>query len=141
MRQAAPLHDVGKIGIPDQILLKPGKLTDEEFVVMKTHTNIGAKLLANGHSDLVRLAERIALSHHERWNGNGYPQGLSGKDIPIEGRILAVVDVFDALTHARPYKEPWTVEQAVAEVERGAGTQFDPDVVNEFMQLPHEELI
>jgi putative two-component system response regulator len=141
IRRAAPLHDVGKIGIPDQILLKPGKLTPEEFAIMKTHTTIGAKLLGNGHSELVRLAERIAISHHERWNGQGYPQSLAEEQIPIEGRILAVVDVFDALTHARPYKEAWPVEKAVAEIERNAGTQFDPSVVQAFAQLPHEDLI
>lgn len=141
MRQAAPLHDVGKIGIPDQILLKPDKLTDEEFAIMKTHTVIGAKLLSDGHSELVRLAERIAISHHERWDGRGYPRRLYKEDIPLEGRILAVVDVFDALTHARPYKDPWPIAEALGEIKKNAGTQFDPYVVDEFMMLPHKELI
>ena len=141
IRQAAPLHDVGKIGIPDSILLKPGKLTDEEFAAMKHHTIIGANLLSEGHSPVMLLAERIALSHHERWDGNGYPQGLKGEEIAIEGRILAVVDVFDALTHERPYKKAWAVEDALAEITRCEGAQFDPEIVQAFLQLPHHELI
>jgi putative two-component system response regulator len=141
IQHAAPLHDVGKIGIPDEILLKPGRLTPEEFAVMKSHTIIGAKLLTNGRSELMQLAERIALSHHERWSGDGYPHGLKEEAIPLEGRILAVVDVFDALTHARPYKAAWPVEDAVAEIARNAGSQFDPRVVEEFLQLPHAELV
>lgn len=141
IHQAAPLHDVGKIGIPDHILLKPGKLTPEEFDAMKQHTIIGANLLSNGHSPVMRLAERIALTHHERWDGKGYPQGLQGEEIPREGRILAVVDVFDALTHERPYKKAWTVEDALAEITRCSNAQFDPAVVQAFLQLPHDELI
>lgn len=135
MRHAAPLHDVGKIGISDLILLKPGKLTNEEFAVMKQHTVIGANILANGRSSLIHMAERIALTHHERWDGNGYPHGLIGDAIPIEGRILAIVDVFDALTHERPYKSAWTVGEALIEIEKQSGTQFDPDLVRAFLKL------
>lgn len=141
IHQAAPLHDVGKIGIPDHILLKPGKLTDEEFAAMKQHTVIGANLLSNGHSPVMLLAERIALTHHERWDGKGYPRGLQGEEIPREGRILAVVDVFDALTHERPYKKAWPIEDALAEITRCMNAQFDPTVVNAFLKLPHQELI
>ncbi len=135
MRFAAPLHDVGKIAIPDYILLKPGKLTREEFEVMKSHCEIGGALLSGGHSPLVKLAERIALSHHERWDGSGYPHGLSGEAIPVEGRIVAVADVFDALTHERPYKKAWSLEAAVAEIVSQTGRQFDPQVVEAFQKI------
>jgi putative two-component system response regulator len=135
IRRAAPLHDVGKIGVSDLILLKPGKLTAEEFATMKTHAAIGAALLKDGQSPLVQVAEIIARSHHEKWDGNGYPLGLKGEEIPIEGRILAVVDVFDALTNERPYKKAWPVEEALAEIERSAGTHFDPQVVAAFLLL------
>jgi putative two-component system response regulator len=141
VRQAAPLHDVGKIGISDLILLKPGKLTNEEFATMKTHAAIGAALLSGGNSELVQIAERIAGTHHERWDGRGYPQGLSSESIPIEGRILAIADVFDALTHERPYKNAWPVEEAVAEIARQSGSQFDPQVVEAFLALPHDDLL
>lgn len=141
IRRAAPLHDVGKIGIPDSILLKPGKLTEEEFYTMKTHTLIGSAMLANGHSELVRMAERIALTHHERWDGRGYPHNIEGDAIPIEGRIVAVADVFDALTHRRPYKKAWPYEEAVAEILSQTGRQFDPAVVEAFARLDHEGLI
>jgi putative two-component system response regulator len=137
IRQAAPLHDVGKIGIADAILLKPGRLTPEEFAVMKTHAAIGAAILKDGQSALVQVAELLALHHHERWDGSGYPQGLKGEEISIEGRILAVVDVFDALTHERPYKKAWSVQDALAEIERGAGHHFDPLVVETFLRLPY----
>jgi putative two-component system response regulator len=139
IRRAAPLHDIGKIGIPDKILLKPGKLTPEEFRLMKSHTTIGAALLEGSQSALTHLAERIALTHHERWNGSGYPQGLRGEGIALEGRILAVVDVFDALTHERPYKEAWPVEEAVVEITSQSGQQFDPAVVKAFLTLPFDE--
>ena len=141
IQQAAPLHDVGKIAISDLILLKPGKLTDDEFATMKTHSALGAALLSNGRSEAVQMAERIAGSHHERWDGRGYPNQLSGEDIPLEGRILAVVDVFDALTHERPYKRAWPVAEAVAEIEGQSGKQFDPRVVEAFLKLNHEDLI
>jgi putative two-component system response regulator len=135
IRQTAPLHDVGKIGISDTILLKPGRLTPEEFAVMKTHTIIGAQLLSAGQSPFMRMAEVIALSHHERFDGNGYPNGLTGDDIPLEGRIVSVADVFDALTHERPYKRAWSPQEALDEIQKGAGTQFDPDVVKAFLEV------
>ncbi len=141
IRQAAPLHDVGKIAISDMILLKPGKLTDEEFATMKSHAALGAALLSDGHSEVVQLAERIAGAHHERWDGKGYPQRLAGEQIPLEGRILAIADVFDALTHERPYKKAWSVAEAVAEITRQSGQQFDPQVVKAFLSLPHEDLL
>jgi putative two-component system response regulator len=135
LQRAAPLHDVGKIAIPDSILLKPGKLTPEEFASMQEHSNIGGNLLAGGHSPLVQMAERIARSHHERWDGSGYPNSLAGEAIPVEGRIVAVADVFDALTHERPYKKAWPVEDAVAEIVRQQNRQFDPQVVAAFLHI------
>ena len=135
VRQAAPLHDLGKIAIPDHVLLKPGKLTDEEFEVVKTHAVLGARVLAGSDSDLLATAERVARTHHERWDGSGYPDGLAGDAIPLEGRLVHVADVFDVLVHERPYKESWTVEAAAEEIRRGAGTQFDPHVVDAFEAL------
>ncbi|MFC4456646.1 HD domain-containing phosphohydrolase [Deinococcus sonorensis] len=132
LRLAARLHDVGKIGIPDAILLKPGRFTPEEFEMMKQHTLIGGHILAGGHSQLLQVAEEIALTHHERWDGRGYPNGLGGEDIPLSGRLVSVADVYDALTSERPYKEAWTPEAALAEIESQAGRQFDPRVVEAF---------
>ena len=132
--RAAPLHDVGKIGVPDTILMKMGKLTVEEFEVVKTHTVIGARILSGGKFPLLRLAEEIAFSHHERWDGNGYA-GMSGIDIPLAGRIVAVADVFDALTQQRPYKEAWPIADAIAEIDRQRERQFDPGVVDAFMRV------
>lgn len=132
LRRAAPLHDVGKIGIPDTILLKPGKLTPEEFEIVKTHTEIGASILGGSRFPLLHVAAEIALTHHERWDGSGYPRGLAGEAIPLVGRIVAIADVFDALIHARPYKPSWPVEDALAEIERQRGRQFDPAVVDAF---------
>jgi putative two-component system response regulator len=129
IRRAAPLHDLGKIGIPDSILLKPGNLSMEEMAVMRRHTIIGAEILSGGHSELVTIAERIALGHHERWNGGGYPHERAGEEIPIEARIVAVADCFDALTHSRPYRAAWSVDATLAEIERGSGTHFDPLIV------------
>ena len=126
---AARLHDVGKIGISDTVLLKPDKLTDEEFERMRNHTVIGARILSNGRSRLLQMAEEIALAHHERYDGRGYPHGLAGKRIPETARIVAVADVLDALTHARPYKEAWSVEETLAEIARSRGRHFDPQVV------------
>ena len=123
---AAPMHDIGKIGIPDRILLKPGKLDPDEWDIMKTHVQIGAELLSGSETELMETARLIALHHHERWDGKGYPGQLSGKDISIEGRICALADVFDALTSTRPYKSAWPVEKAVAWIEAGAGSHFDP---------------
>jgi putative two-component system response regulator len=132
--EAAPLHDVGKIGIPDSILLKPGRLTALEFEVMQKHTVLGSALLAESESELLRLACQIALTHHEQWNGKGYPAGLVGDSIPIAGRIIAVVDAFDAMTHKRSYKAAFTVEAAMTELLRCSGSQFDPRVVEAFQQ-------
>jgi putative two-component system response regulator len=137
---AAPLHDVGKIGIPDSILRKQGRFTDVERKIMQRHAAIGADLLSGGHSEVIQLAERIAYTHHERWDGNGYPHGLSGKEIAIEGRILAVVDVFDALTHVRPYKHAWSLDDALTEIKNQRGGHFDPEIVDCFLSLPREEL-
>jgi putative two-component system response regulator len=141
IRRAAPLHDIGKIGISDAILLKPGKLSDYEFKTVKTHTRIGAEILAGSQSPLLCLAEQIALTHHERWDGSGYPAGLSGEEIPLAARIVAVADVFDALTHERPYKDAWPVERAIGEILGQAGLQFDPDVVDVFSTLDHSTLL
>ena len=135
MRRAAPLHDIGKIGVPDSILLKPGRLTPEEFAIIKTHCEIGARLLGEGKSELVQMAQTIARSHHERFDGGGYPDKLGGQNIPIEGRIVAVVDVYDALTSERPYKAAWPIEKACAEIAANAGTQFDPGVVAAFLEM------
>jgi PAS domain S-box-containing protein len=137
---AAPLHDVGKLGVSDQLLLKPGKLTAAEYERMKEHTTDGAAILANSNSDVLQLAEQIALSHHEWWNGNGYPHGLEGDQIPLPARIVAVADVFDALTHRRPYKHAWPVERAIAEIRRLSGSQFDPRVVDAFNKLNPQTL-
>ncbi len=134
---AAPMHDVGKIGIADAVLLKPGRLTPDEFEIMKAHTEIGASLL-NGDDALLVAAREIALSHHENWDGSGYPQGLTGEHIPITGRICAVADVFDALTSSRPYKEAWPIPKAVAWIYSESGKKFDPNVVAAFQRaLPH----
>jgi putative two-component system response regulator len=134
-RAAAPLHDVGKIGVSDTILLKPGKLTEEEFEHMKGHTEIGARILAASRSQVLRLGEQIALSHHERWDGSGYPRRLRGEEIPFAGRLVSVVDVFDALTHARPYKRAWPIDRAEAEMRSQAGSAFDPALVEVFLEL------
>lgn len=133
LREAAPLHDVGKLAISDTILLKPGKLTEREYDVMKTHAALGARLLSGSASPVLQMAEVIAASHHERLDGTGYPDGLAGEAIPLSGRVVAVADVFDALTHDRPYKSAWPVEQAIAEIQRASGTQFDPRVVDAFL--------
>jgi putative two-component system response regulator len=134
IRRASPLHDVGKIGIPDTILLKMGKLTPEEFEVVKTHTTIGARILSGSRFPILRLAEEIAYNHHERWDGNGYA-GIVGDAIPLAGRIVAVVDVFDALTQKRPYKAAWPVGEAIAELDRQRSTQFDPALVDAFLRI------
>ena len=129
IRRAAPLHDVGKLGIPDAILLKPGRLTAVEFEVMKTHVPIGSEILGRSRSALLQMSEEIARTHHERWDGSGYPEGLRGEAIPVTGRIVAVSDVFDAMTHERPYQPAHTVEEALDEIRRLAGREFDPRVV------------
>jgi putative two-component system response regulator len=135
IRMAAPMHDLGKIGIPDAILLKPGKLTPNEYEIMKTHTVIGANLLAGSHSPLLQMAEEIARSHHERWNGSGYPNRLSGESIPESARIVAICDVFDALTHDRVYRPAFSVDQAVAMIDDGCGSDFEPQLVDAFVRM------
>ena len=131
---AAPMHDIGKIGIPDTILLKSGMLTDSEFDIIKTHTIIGAKLLSQSKSRILQMAEEIALTHHEKFNGKGYPYQLKGTDIPISGRIIAVVDAFDAITSNRPYKEAYPVEVALKLLTKERGEHFDPDVLDVFVE-------
>ena len=138
---AAPMHDVGKIGIPDSILLKSAKLTEEEFELMKEHTTIGAKILANSNAKILQLAQEIAVSHHEKWNGKGYPNGLSEENIPLAGRIASLADVFDALTSRRPYKEPYPIETACDIIADGRGDHFDPTLVDLFLKNIDEILI
>lgn len=135
IEKGAPLHDIGKIGIPDEVLHKPGKLDDAERELMNTHTTKGLQLLGDyaQESDLLQMAASIAVNHHERWDGKGYPKGLRGESIPVEGRIVAIADVFDALTMRRPYKDPWPAEKALALLQENAGSQFDPQLVNLFL--------
>ncbi|RJG47622.1 response regulator [Motilimonas pumila] len=140
--KASPMHDIGKIGIPDSILQKPGKLTEEEWHTMRKHTHFGATILGEHSSALMRLASEIALSHHEKWDGSGYPYGLAGTDIPLSGRVVAVADVFDALTSVRPYKEAWPMERAIAFINENSGSHFDPEIVTAFIAvLPQVEVI
>jgi len=131
---ASPMHDVGKIGIPDVILQKKGKLNDDEWKIMKTHSQIGGRILSNSQSKLLEIARIIALEHHEKWNGSGYPEALAGDKIHLFARIVAVADVFDALTSKRPYKEAWSIEKAVSLIESEAGGHFDPEIVNAFIK-------
>jgi putative two-component system response regulator len=135
IRTAAPLHDVGKVGVPDRILLKPGRLTAAEFGLMKSHALIGADILSGSTWPVLQMAEEIALSHHERWDGTGYPDGLVEEAIPMSGRIVIVADNFDALTHSRPYAEAWDADKAAAEIRRQSGQHFDPQVVEAFGEL------
>jgi len=129
---ASPMHDVGKIGIPDHILLKPGKLNDVEWEIMRMHPTMGAEMLSGGQSELLQMAELIAITHQERWDGSGYPKGLRGEEIPLEGRIVALCDVFDALTSRRAYKSAFSVEDSVSEIEKQSGKLFDPKLVDVF---------
>jgi putative two-component system response regulator len=135
LRLTAPLHDIGKLGIPDQILLKPDRLTIEEFEHMKQHTTIGARILSGSRYELLQRAEEIAHFHHERWDGSGYPSGLAGEDIPLASRIVAVADTFDVLTHERPYKSAWSIEDALDEIARQSGDKFDPRIVDALLHL------
>lgn len=135
IRQAAPMHDIGKIGIPDAILLKPGKLTDSEMSEMREHTTIGGKILKDSDSPLLQLAYQLAMEHHEKWDGSGYPAGLKGEAISLEARIVALADVFDALTSKRPYKEPWPVEDAMAFIREQAAKHFDPELAKCFISI------
>ncbi len=130
LRAAAPMHDVGKIATPDEILRKPGPLTSEERAVMQRHTTVGHQVLADSKSELLQMGARIALTHHERWDGEGYPNGLKEEEIPIEGRVASVADVFDALLSDRSYRPAMTLDEALALIREGRGTQFDPAVVD-----------
>ncbi len=132
---AAPMHDIGKIGIAEHILCKPGKLDADEWKEMQRHSEYGFKILGGNSSDLLELAREVAITHHEKWDGSGYPNGLSGTDIPLSGRIVAIADVFDALTSERPYKKAWSVEDACQLIEEQAGKHFDPQLVPIFMKL------
>lgn len=131
--EAAPMHDIGKVGIPDSILLKPGRLTPDEFEIMKSHTTLGYNILAGSTSEMLTAGAEIALCHHEKFDGSGYPKGLLGLQIPLFARIVAVADVFDALTSERPYKAAWSIEQALQFLHDGAGKHFDPDCVSAFV--------
>lgn len=131
---ASPMHDIGKIGISDAILRKPGKLTADEFEEMKKHAEIGAEIIGDNESDLLKMAKIVAISHHEKWNGTGYPYGLKGEAIPRIGRIVAIADVFDALTCERPYKRAWSVEEAVTLLQKESGEHFDPQLVPLFLE-------
>lgn len=133
IRLAAPLHDIGKIGIPDAVLLKPGKLTPEEFAVIQTHTTIGAAILADGQSSFILMAETIALAHHERWDGSGYPNGIAGPDIPLAARVVAIADFFDALTHDRPYRGAVPLPRVVELMRSESGRHFDPELLAVFL--------
>jgi putative two-component system response regulator len=136
----APMHDVGKIGISDSILLKPGPLDAAEWEIMKTHSYIGYKIMNSPKSDILKMAAMVAYTHHEKWDGSGYPRGIRGRDIPVFGRIVAIADVFDALISDRPYKKAWSVDQAVREIELNSGTHFDPDLVAVFIRSMPEIL-
>jgi len=137
---AAPMHDVGKIGIPDQILLKPGRLDPDEWEIMKQHSILGAQILEGSDAESIKLAEVIALTHHEKWDGSGYPKGLKGSEIPLAGRITAIADVFDALTFKRPYREPFPLQEAFTVIKEGRGSHFDPQVVDAFFAAKDETL-
>lgn len=137
---ASPMHDIGKIGIPDRVLLKPGKLDPDEWEIMKTHTTIGASILHGSDAEFIQLAEVIALTHHEKWDGTGYPKGLKGHKIPIAGHITAIADVFDALVSKRPYKEAFPVEKAFQIIKDSRGTHFNPELVNVFFSIQQEIL-
>ncbi len=138
---ASPMHDIGKIGIPDSILLKPGKLDAEEWATMQTHVTIGAEILSGHHSELMEMSRLVALTHHEKWDGSGYPNGLKGEAIPLVGRIVALADVFDALTSERPYKSAWSVEDALTEISGLSGKHFDPQLVQLFKEILPDLLI
>jgi len=137
---ASPMHDVGKIGTPDRILLKPGKLNKDEWEIMKQHASNGGQILAGSDAGFIKLADVIALTHHEKWDGSGYPKGLKGLKIPLAGRIAAIADVFDALTSKRPYKEPFSLEKSYSIIKESKGNHFDPDVVDAFFAIEDEIL-
>jgi cyclic di-GMP phosphodiesterase len=135
---AAPMHDIGKIGIPDRVLTKPGPLDAEEWKLMRTHTLIGAEIIGEHSSELLKMARTVTLTHHEKWNGTGYPHGLAGVDIPLEGRIVAIADVFDALTSERPYKKAWSSADALEYMKQQSAISFDPDLLRHFVDLMPE---
>jgi len=135
IRNASPLHDIGKVALADNILLKPGKLTREEFEKMKLHTTYGGKILEGAHSKILQVAHKMSLCHHEKWDGSGYPQGLKGEDIPLPARIVSVADVFDALCQFRVYKKAWATENAYNYIVNESGTSFDPRVVEAFKKI------
>jgi HD-GYP domain-containing protein (c-di-GMP phosphodiesterase class II) len=135
LRIAAMLHDVGKIGIPDVILKKPAKLTDEEYEVMKTHTSLGADLFINIFNEVDQMSRDVAVCHHERWDGKGYPRGLAGENIPLAGRIVAIADVYDALMSKRVYKSAWDEEDVIKYLREQAGNQFDPELIDIFISV------
>jgi putative two-component system response regulator len=139
IRHAAPLHDIGKVSIDNTILRKPGKLTDDEYTAIKTHVEAGVKILTKSNNKLLQLAEVIALTHHERWDGSGYPRGLKGDEIPLVGQIVAVADVFDVLMSERPYKLAWSLEQAIEEITKHSGRWYSPRVVEAFLQVIEEQ--
>lgn len=132
---AAPMHDIGKIGIPDRVLLKPGKLDKEEWEIMQQHTVYGYEILGEQSTELMKMAKEVALTHHEKWDGSGYPNNLLGEEIPLESRIVAIADVFDALTSERPYKKAWSIEDAVKLIDESAGSHFDPELVPFFHEV------
>jgi putative two-component system response regulator len=133
--RAAPLHDIGKVGIPDNILLKAGALTADEFEIMKTHTVIGSRMLSKGRSELVRFSQRVARSHHEWWDGSGYPDRVSGQAIALEARVVAAADFLDALTHDRPYRPAWALDDTLAEIQRRSGSHFDPTIAKALLGI------
>ena len=137
---ASPMHDIGKIGIPDSILMKPGKLEADEWATMQTHVDIGVEILSGSNFDLMDMAVEVAQNHHEKWDGSGYPRGLSGEDIPLVGRVVALADVFDALTTERPYKKPWSIEDTMAFIREQSGKHFDPRLVELFEEILPEIL-
>ncbi len=133
--QASPMHDVGKIGTPDHVLLKPGKLNEVEWTIIKKHTTIGAEIIGDHPSDLMATARVVALRHHERWDGSGYPGGLKGEEIPLEARIVAIADVFDALLSVRPYKPAWSIEKTMQYINDNSGSHFDPRLIETFLRI------
>ncbi|MFT6927102.1 MAG: putative two-component system response regulator [Psychromonas sp.] len=138
LQLAAPLHDTGKVGIPDSILKSPNKLTEEEWVTMRKHPDMGYQILSKSEAPLFKLAASIAFGHHEKWDGSGYPLGLAGEEIPIASRIVALADVFDALTMKRPYKKSWAIEEALQYIKENSGSHFDPNLVESFIQIKDE---
>jgi putative two-component system response regulator len=138
IRFAAMMHDIGKIGVSDQVLLKPARLTEDEFEHMKTHCKVGVDILGDYDADVTRMARDIALTHHERWDGTGYPNGLRGEAIPVAGRITSIIDVYDALISTRPYKQAFTIEEALQKIRDGAGLQFDPTLVDHFFAIQED---